>query len=467
MTTSGRLCRVRTQACTGLQALCAGFLLSACVGTRPSAPDAATVSPPAQWRAAPGTTAPLPADWWRAFGDPTLAALVERALANNTDIALAVARVEEARSLERLTRAQQSPIATIGANAGDARTDVLGRGVTSTVAVPQITASYDLDLFRRLSNASASARATLLSITATRDAVAIAVASTTASSYIALLGLDARLETTRATLAARAEALRLAQRRAQTGYTSTLELHQAESEYKAAAQLVPAAELAVTHQENALSILLGESPGDVTRGLAFEALATPLVPDGLPSSLLRRRPDLIAAEESLVASDRSLDSARAALLPNLSLTGSAGLSYASANALNPVTLFTAGATVLSPLFDAGRLRSQSDAAAAGRDQAAFAYRRAALTAFREVEDALAAVRRLDEQDRAVREQVTALSETLRIATSRYRAGYSPYLDQIDAQRSLLAAQLVSIQVRTDLLTRYVTLYQAMGGGWHQ
>lgn len=446
---------------------CLGALaLSACVGQRPPAPTAAAIAPPAAWRTAVGPGVPVERDWWNGFRDPVLTRLVDRALANNADIAVAAARVDEARALGRLARSQQTPLVSGGASAGDGRSVVLGKGVDAFSGQPQVAISYDLDLFGRLAQNAASARANLVASSESRDAVALAVASTTASGYIALLGLDARLATTRETLAARADALHLAQRRADAGYTSRLELSQAQSEYQAALQLVPAAQLAVSRQENALSILVGDPPAAIARGGSLDTLRMPAIPDGLPSSLLRRRPDVAAAEALLVASDRSLDSARAAILPNLALTGSAGVALSTALA-DPITLFSLGGSILSPLFDGGRLRAQADAVAARRDQAAFSYRRTALTAFREVEDALVATTRLREQGSAIGDQVAALRETLRISTNRYREGYSPYLDQIDAQRGLLSAQLISIQIQTDRLTSLVTLYQAMGGGWQQ
>jgi len=454
--------RCRASAWSGC--LASAVLLTGCLGERPAAPQLASVTPPVGWRAPIGPSSEAEAGWWQGFGDPTLDSLVERALARNADIGVAVARVDEARALARLSRAQQLPLLTGGIVAADARTVVLGRGVDAFAATPQVAISYDLDVFGRLSAATASARATLLAASYTRDSVELAVASTTASSYVSLLALDARLATTKATLAARADALRLAKRRAEAGYTSRLELAQAQSEYDATAQLVPIAELAMARQENALSVLVGDPPGSIARGAGLRSLTAPAIPAGLPADILRRRPDIAAAEAGLVATDRSLDSARDAMLPNVSLTGGAGLALSTALA-NPITLFSAGGSVLAPLFDGGRLRSQAGAAAARRDQAAFAYRRSVLTAFREVEDALAAVDRLEAQRRFVDEQIAALDEAVRIATNRYREGYAPYLDQIDAQRNLLAAQLVSIQLDADRLTALVTLYQAMGGGW--
>jgi NodT family efflux transporter outer membrane factor (OMF) lipoprotein len=258
--------------------------------------------------------------------------------------------------------------------------------------------------------------------------------------------------------------LHLAQRRAETGYSSKLELGQTEAEYQATLQLVPAAELAVTRQENALSVILGETPGPIERGKTLDALTTPPIPQGQPLEVLRRRPDIAQAEDTLIASDHSLRSARAALLPSIGLGGSGGVALSTAF-LAPITIWSASASLLSPIFDGGRLRAQVNAAKARRNQAAYAYRKAALTAVREVDDSLAATTKLEQQQKALADQVAVLQRTLGYATSRYKEGYSPYLDELDAQRSLLTAQLSLAQTQSDRLTSFVTLYQAMGGGW--
>jgi len=439
--------------------------LAGCIGPRPAPPAGVAVVPPPAWRTALGPGAPIRADWWNAFGDPVLAGLVARALANSPDLGSAAARVEEARAAVRLARAQQAPLVSAGVPLTDGQTvSPLGRPSDAIGAQPLVQASYDLDLFGRLRQASAAARAQALASEGARDTVRLAIASGVATGYITLRSLDQRLRVARDTLAARAEALRIARRRATTGYTSNLELRQAEGEYHAAEQLVPQAELLVTRQENALSVLIGDAPGPIARGLPIDRLLAPAIPDGLPADLLRRRPDLFQAEQTLVSTDRSLDSARAAMLPGVSLTGSAGVVLSTALA-NPIGVFSVGGSILSPIFDAGRLRAQADAAAARRDAAAFAYRRTALTAFREVDDSLAGVLRSGQQATALAAQRAALAGALRNASNRYRAGYSSYIDQLDAQRGLLTAELTLIQAQADRLNAYVTLYQALGGGW--
>jgi NodT family efflux transporter outer membrane factor (OMF) lipoprotein len=453
--------RLRVFARTAL--LC--LTLAACIGPRPQAPAASAIVPPPAWRTALGNGEPIRADWWSAFGDSVLTQLVGQALANNVDLAAAASRIDEARAAARLARAQQTP--TLGGNLPSTTGQTVSPFGTPSDAIgaqPAVTASYDLDLFGRLRQASRAAQAQLLASAGARDTVRLAIASGVATNYVTLRALDLRLAVAQQTLAARTEALRIARRRAEAGYTSNLELRQAEAEYRATQQLVPAAQLAISRQENALSLLLGTSPGPIPRGLPLDRLLAPAIPDGLPADLLRRRPDLFQAEQTLVAADRTLDSARAAMLPNLALTGSAGVVLSTALA-NPIGVFSIGASILSPIFDGGRLRAQSDVATARRDQAAFAYRRTALIAFQEVDNALAGVQRSGEQSVALGLQVDALAAALRNASNRYRAGYTSYIEQLDAQRGLLTAELALVQARADRITAYVALYQAMGGGW--
>ena len=443
--------------------------LAACVsaGPRAPAPVAAGVVAPAGWRSAEGQQATVDADWWTRFGDPALSALVVRALANNVDVAVAAARVEEARAAEALARAQLSP--QVGGTLPETQGQTLSPFGTASRAIgaqPGVTASFDLDLFGRLRQASRAARAQLLATAAARDTVRLAAATSTATGYVTLRALDQRLQIARDTLAARSEALRIARRRFETGYSSRLELRQAQAEYAATEQLVPAAELAIARAENALSLLIGDAPGPIARGVPLDRLTLPDIPPGLPADLLRRRPDLFQAEQNLVAADRSLDSQRAAFLPNLALTGSAGVVLSTALG-NPVGVFSLGGSILAPLFDGGRLAAQEDAATARRDQAAFAYRRTALTAFQEVDDALAGVERTREQAAAFSAQVAAARGALQNATNRYRAGYSAYIEQLDAQRSLLTAELSLIQAENDRLASAIALYRALGGGWQR
>jgi NodT family efflux transporter outer membrane factor (OMF) lipoprotein len=440
-------------------------LVAGCAGPRPAIPSAASVVPPTSWRNQLPATAALESGWWQRFGDPALSELVERALRNNNDIFVAVTRVREARAQTEVARSQLLPSLDLGASASRARSlGPTGQARETTTLQPAFQAAYEVDLFGRVADQVDAARQGYLASRAAADAVSLAVASTTATSYITLRALDARRAVIEATIASRAEALRIARDRADVGYTSQLELRQAEAEYRAAAQLRPQVDLLIARQEDALSVLTGNPPRAQPRGLDLARLERPGVPDGLPADLLRRRPDIAQAEFAIAAADANLSAARAAFLPRLNLTGSLGLVLSSALA-DPVSIWSLGGSVLAPLFNGGRLAGQADIAAAQRDRAAFAYRGVVLTAFREVEDNLAAVRELEAQRFEQEAQRRALAEALRHATNRYEAGYTSYLEQLDAQRALLNADLALLQTEADQLNAFVALYQAMGGGW--
>ena len=445
-------------------ALLLPLLLAGCAPAIAPHPSASAVAPPAHWRTAPPATGEVDRRWWTAFGDARLAALVEQARANNVDLAIAAARVAEARAQERVSRSLLLPTLSAGAPGQEARSvNPFGQPVEAFSAQPAFQAAYEIDLFGRNAAQVDAARANAAAIEAAREAATLSVSAATASGYISLLALDDRRQLLIETLGSRGEALRIARDRAEAGYTSQLELRQAEAEYRATEQQIPAIEAAIARQENALSLLVGEMPAEVARCRDFDALSPPLVPDVLPSDLVRRRPDIAQAEYALAATDANLRVARAQFLPQVRLSASAGASVSSLLP-DPVSIWSIGGSILAPLFQGGRLQGQFDAATAQRDQAAFGYRRAVLAAFREVEDQLAAIDRLTAQEHALLAQHTAVADALRHATNRYRAGYSPYLEQIDAQRALLGVDLALIQLRADRLTAYVALYQALGGG---
>ncbi|MGV7121722.1 efflux transporter outer membrane subunit [Sphingopyxis sp. 550A] len=445
-------------------ALLLPLLLGACVPALTPRPEGSTVAPPADWRTTLPADGAIDAAWWGRFGDPELTALVEQARANNSDLAIAAGRVAEARAQERVARSLLLPTLSASLPGSEARTvNAFGQPSESVSAQPTFQAAYEIDLFGGNAARRDAARANAAAVAAAREAATLSVSAAAASGYITLLALDARRALLKQTLVSRGEALRIARDRAEAGYTSQLELRQSEAEYRAAEQQIPAIEAAIARQENGLSLLVGDTPHAIARGANFDALATPAVPAVLPSELVRRRPDIAQAEYALAATDANLRAARAQFLPQIRLSASAG-AVASNLLGDPISIWSIGGSILAPIFQGGRLQGQYDVATAQRDQAAFAYRKSVLTAFREVEDQLALIDRLGAQEQALLAQHTAVAEVLRHATNRYRAGYSPYLEQIDAQRALLAVDQALIQLRADRLTAYVALYQALGGG---
>ncbi|MGR4893582.1 efflux transporter outer membrane subunit [Sphingopyxis sp. LARHCG72] len=451
-------------------ALAFAGLLSACAaGPRPEIPSEADIAAPANWRMpSVDGEGEAPREWWCLFDDPALTALVGEALTKNDDLAIAAARVEEARAQFDNARGLQQPaVSAQAAGRRDREVSAFGKPVEQWAGQAELRASYDLDLFGRLRNGTAAARAQLLATQYGRESLRLAIEGSVASGYVQLRTLDARLDILRRTLDARKATLALIRRRSDAGYGSQLELAQAQAEYQAAAQQIPSIELAITRQENGLSILLGRAPGPIGRGTVLTGLPLPAVPVALPADLLRRRPDLGAAEQQIVAADRSLDAARAAFMPDISLSASGGFVASSLLTGDPLSLFSLGGSILAPIFNGGRLQAQAKGAAARRDQAAFAYRKAVLGAFREVEDGMAAEGRLREQEGALAAERDALARARDLAASRYREGYSPYLEQLDAERGLLSSELALLQVRSDRLQTLVGLFQALGGGWRR
>ncbi|MCC2601261.1 efflux transporter outer membrane subunit [Sphingopyxis yananensis] len=443
-------------------ALSAGAL-AACAPTIGPRPPMSISEAPAQWKEAYPASGATESAWWNGFGDPQLSILVAAAQAQNLDLAIAAARVAEARAQEKVARSQLFPSLNGNVGASDARMlNAFGVANESASVQPLFQAAYEVDLFGRISSQIGAASANVAATQAAGRAATLAVTSATASGYITLLALDARRELLAQTVVSRREALRIARDRAEAGYTSQLELRQAEAEYRATEQQIPAVEALIARQEHALSLLTGQNPTAIVRGAGFSALKRPLVPHVLPSELVRRRPDISQAEYNLAATDANLRVARANFLPQLRLAASAGAVISSA-LQDPVTIWSVGGSILAPLFQRGRLTGQFDAATAQRDQAAFAYRRTVLTAFREVEDQLSNIDRLHAQSQALEAQQAAVADVLRHATNRYRAGYSPYLEQVDAQRALLSVDLALLQLQADRLNAYVALYQALGG----
>jgi multidrug efflux system outer membrane protein len=443
--------------------LAGAIALSGCAPALRPLPASVAVKPALDWRTELPAAEQLEHSWWQRFGDPQMAALVEKARENNPDLRLAAARVQEARATEAVSRSLLLPTIEAGL-AGGARREVsaFGQGQNSLVAEPAFRASYEVDLFGKNRANIDAAKAGVAASEAAREAALLSVTAATASGYVSLLALDARSKVLSDTLALRAQALKFARDRAEVGYTSQLEWRQAQAEYQATAQLVPQIKAQIARQENALSVLTGEIPGDIIRGGSLAELQQPPAPDVIPSQLLRLRPDIAAAEYQLAASDAQMRAARARFMPSLGLSASAGAAISDLLA-DPISIWSIGGSLLAPIFNGGRLQGQFDAATARRDQAAFSYRSTVLNAFREVEDRMAVVARLDDQQRALEAQRAAVADALRHARNRYRAGYTPYIEQVDAQRSLLGVELSLVQLEADQINAIIGLYQAVGG----
>jgi len=327
--------------------------------------------------------------------------------------------------------------------------------------------AFEIDLFGRLRRATEASQADLLATEEARRALALSLAATVANSYISLRSLDDQLAISRHTLETREEALRIFELRYEGGVVSEMELSQVRSEVETARIAVPLLEQSVAQQENAISALLGRLPGPVARGKTLTEMSLPLPPSSLPSSVLERRPDILQAEQALVASNARIGVAKAAYFPVVSLTGLLGSSSADLSKLfsGAAQIWSYGADAVLPIFTAGGIAGQVTAAEARQVQALEQYRKAIENAFREVDDALVAGTKTREVVEGLMRQVEALSSYDRVARLRFEGGYSAYLEVLDAERNLFQSQINESQARAQALIAITTLYKVLGGGW--
>jgi multidrug efflux system outer membrane protein len=412
--------------------------------------------------------------WWEQFDDPVLTQLIDTALRENKDVRIAAARVEEFAARVDISRSGFYP--QIGYN-GQASRNQASREAFGGVPSGSdrsynnygatLNAGWEIDLWGRIRRATEASRAELLAQEDNRRTVILSLVSAVANTYVTLRQFDRQLEVSEETLATRAEALRLFEMKFKGGVISELELAQVKVEYEQAAAAIPPIEQQIALTENALSVLLGHNPGNISRGKSIDALVLPAVPAGAPSSLLANRPDILAAEQNLVAANARIGVARAQYFPTISLTGLFG--YVSEELDNllqsSANVWSLGGSALGPIFTGGAITGQVRASEAVQRQSLTAYLQTVQTAFRDVDDALIRVQKSRERLAAEGRRVQALDDYARLAKLRYDEGYASYIEVLDAQRSLFDAQLQYITVRGDVYTSLVNTYKAMGGGW--
>ena len=459
-------------------ALAAALALAGCMTVGPDYQRPA-IDTPERW---PGETTayPLANGWWTAYGDPTIDKMVEEALLHNLDLRTAVARVAEARAALGGAQADRYPGVT--AEAAGARTRLSEKSVSGVPpgVDPEfstyrgtVAASWEIDFWGRYRRATEAARAELFSAEYNREAVRLALITDVVRGYFNLRALDAQVEVTRRTIASRQASTELQRLRFQSGVASELDLRQVEAQTAQAQALLPSLERDLAHQETALAVLLGRSPREIVsrpvdRGTAVEALTVPpALPAGLPSDLLERRPDLRRAEPTLVSANARIGQAKAAYFPSISLTGYLGGESTSLGDLfsAPARIWQFSLGAAQTVFDAGRTRSQVEAAQAREQQALAQYQLSVQNAFRETLDALVAQRRARETFDAERTRVQALNSALKLAQLRYDNGVSSLLDVLDAERGLLEAELNRIAAQRAQLAATADLVLALGGGW--
>jgi multidrug efflux system outer membrane protein len=411
--------------------------------------------------------------WWQQFQDPVLTEYIGVALRENKDLLIASARVDEYMGRLGISTGQLFP--QIGATGTAQRQRASESLLTS---VPQskstywtfeagFTASWEIDLWGKLRRAREAAKADLLSTEESRRGVLITLVTSVANAYINLRNLDKQLEIAKTTTAMWAETYELFRLKFEGGVISEVDLTQVKSEYESARATIPQIERSIVQQENALSLLLGRNPGPIKRGRTINELALPLIPSGLPSELLERRPDLRQAEQELIAANARIGVARAAYFPSISLTGFLGNASTDLSKLftGPARAWSWAAPITMPIFTGGQIRGGVQVAEAQQLQALYAYQKAIQNAFSDVENELANQAKSREQNEAQRLQVEALKTYAELSRLQYDEGYTSYLQVLDAERSYFSAQLNFTQTKAAIFQATANLYKAMGGGW--
>ena len=413
-------------------------------------------------------------DWWKQFGDPVLDQLIDTALANNLNVKIAAANVEQAAAVITQTRSQLFP--QIGYAGTAERARVPDTGIVAAIPNypnPQnayqalLTATWEIDLWGRIRRLSESAVANMLATDEARRGVILTLVNSVASDYITLRGLDEQLVIARNTLGTYGESVKLYQLQFKYGQTSQMTVSQAQSQYETAAAQIPVIETQIAQTENVLSILLGRNPGPIPRGKSIYDLALPSVPAGVPSTLLERRPDLMQAEQQLIAANAQIGAAQALYFPTISLTGALGSSSTALSDLfkGPTRVWNYAGQVVGPIFTFGAVSGQVGQAEAAQQAALLNYELSIQNAFADVDNALVASEKLKEQQAAQERLVAALKDYARLAKLQYDGGYTAYSTVLQAEQALFPAELNLAAVRASVFTSAGNIYKAMGGGW--
>ncbi len=407
--------------------------------------------------------------WWDVFRDPTLRSLIDESLRNGYDARIAASRVEGARAQYGIAGSQRVPNIFYqgGYQTGHTSKFATPSDTSGSLIVANADVAWEIDLWGRIRRLNEAARAEYLASEEGRRGVLLSLVSDVASAYFDLRELDAQLEIARRNTAAFQDTLDLFNRRLEGGAASALETSRADASVANVAAQIPLLEREIAAKENQLNLLLGRPPGPVARGAALaDQSVPPLIPAGLPSALLLRRPDVRQLEQLLIAANANVGVADAAFYPTLSLTGLlGGQSPELGTLLGSGKNWSITAGVLGPIFNGGRLRNQQRLALAQFDEARLQYEQGITNALGEVSTSLVAVQKLEEEETLRARAAKADREAVRLATLRYQSGLSAYFEVLDAMEQLLAADNALEATRHDRLLAVVALYRSLGGGW--
>ena len=453
--------------------LLSGVLLGCMVGPKYHRPAVQTpagyrdLSENPQLQTQTASYADLP--WWQVFQDPKLQELIRAALKQNYDLQLATERINAARAQLTVTRSSLFPQVSGNANFNGGRENIEQSRFNFLTLTAD--AAFQLDFFGKLRRATEAARAELLATEDARQVVVLTLVSDVANDYFTLLQLDLELAITRDTVMTQTDSVKLTQLRLEHGVATKLDVLQAQQVLDTANAQIPDLERQIAQEEDAISILLGNYPQGVTRGVPLvEQTLPPEVPAGLPSSIIERRPDIREAEQILVAANANIGVAKAEFFPQISLTGSGGGSFGRSTAFSSLMatqlgIWSYGARVSQPIFTGGALKGNLHLAESEHKQALTAYQQTIQQAFGDVSDALIGYEKLHQVRMRQQDSVADLQETVRISTLRYKGGTTTYLEVLDGQRSLYGAELTLAAARGDEYRSLVQLYKALGGGW--
>jgi NodT family efflux transporter outer membrane factor (OMF) lipoprotein len=449
--------------------VCAALViaLTGCATTSPLLQPKVTLAG-AYDEAAPAESIAVAADWWRQFRSQELQDLVTAALAGSPDLAIAMERVRQAEAQVSIAGASLFPTLNLGFGTSRKTSDGDAGSHASNASNTTLSASYEVDLWGRNAAGVRGANDALRGTIYDRDAAQLTLIAGVATSYFQLLSLRSRLDLARDNLEIAGRVQTLVSVRARNGIASQLDVDRQDSTVLSQRAALMPLEQQERQTLAALAVLIGRTPqGFEIASAGIADLAIPSIDPGLPADLLLRRPDLASAEARLAGANADLTAARAALLPSIQLTGAAGVSSAALMTIlgGPNSAISLALSVLQPIFDGGRLRSQVRIAESTERELVESYRKTILTALADVESALVAASRVAQQEVLQAEVQAKTQNALRLAEVRYREGADDLLTVLDAQRSLFDAQDRLAQVRLDRLQAAVSLFKALGGGW--